>query len=381
MTPPLRENGRSSGDARGLPEGHETPVTIALDAMGGDQAPAQIVAGALAWLAGGSPDRLLLVGDEPVVREEVRRQGGSPDQLTFVHAPEQIGMGDAAAHSVRRKRRSSIAVCATLVKEGEAQALVSAGNTGAVVAASQLTLRRLPGVERPAIATLVPTEEDFCILLDVGANADCKPSHLVQFASMGSVYASCALGRREPRVGLLSIGEESSKGNELTQATHALLKQAEINFIGNVEGRDILGGGSDVVVCDGFTGNVLLKFSESIIELLSTMLRREIMRDLRSKLGAVILTPALKRFRKDLDYSEYGGAPLLGVNGVCIIAHGSSSPKAIKNAIRVAAAAVRHEVNQRIIDLLSAGAGAPAPVGKQTTPPGDVISAAGDGHE
>ncbi len=335
------------------------PVTIAVDALGGDDAPGQVVAGALARLRDRQSERLLLVGDEPAVRDEVLRAGGDPGEFGFVHAPERIEMGDAAATSVRRKKRSSIAVCAELVKQGEAQALVSAGNTGAVVAASQLKLGRLPGVERPAIATYVPTSQtNGCVLLDVGATADCKPSHLVQFAQMGAVYAQYILGRPSPRVGLLNIGEESTKGNELSQSTYQLLAGTPLHFVGNVEGRGIFGGAADVVVCDGFTGNVVLKFSESIVELLGTMLRREMTRDLRSKLGAVILGPAFRRFRKDLDYAEYGGAPLLGVDGVVIIAHGSSSPKAIKNALRVAGEFVSHRINERIVARI---ANQPAP--------------------
>ena len=329
-------------------------AVIAIDAMGGDRAPAQIIEGVLERCAESNRERLLLVGDQEAVRAQVTQLGGDPTRFEFVHAPESIGMGDAAAHSVRRKPKSSIAVCTRLVKEGRAHALVSAGNTGAVVAASQLTLRRLPGVERPAIATYVPTyDHSGCILLDVGATSDCKPSHLVQFARMGAVYARVILERAEPRVGLLNIGEESSKGNELTQASHALLKESDVRFLGNVEGRDIFSGATDVVVCDGFTGNVLLKFSESIIELIRNMLRREMTRDMRSKFGAVVLKPAFKRFRKDLDYAEYGGAPLLGVNGVCIIAHGSSSPKAIKNAIRMAAELVERRINEQIVSILA----------------------------
>jgi glycerol-3-phosphate acyltransferase PlsX len=380
-----RGNGRQPAQDQ-PPTGTPTaPVSIALDAMGGDHAPGQIVEGALAWHAESGRERLMLVGDEALVRAEVAKQGGAEDDFVFVHAPERIGMGEAAVHSVRRKRRSSIAVCADLVRSGEAQALVSAGNTGAVVATAQLTWRRLPGVERPAIATFVPTERGGCVLLDVGANADCKPSHLVQFAHMGVVYAHFILGRQEPRVGLLSIGEERSKGNELTQAAHVLLQESGLRFIGNVEGRDIFKGATDVVVCDGFTGNVLLKFSESIIELLTTMMRREVTRGLRSKLGALLVRPALRRVRKDLDYSEYGGAPLLGVNGVCIIAHGSSSPKAIKNAVRVSAEAVDQRINEMIVAALADREASPAhtPREEPTTSPesGAIAAPGGGGHE
>jgi glycerol-3-phosphate acyltransferase PlsX len=217
------------------------------------------------------------------------------------------------------------------------------------VAACQLRLRPLKAVDRPAIATWVPTRSGGCVLLDVGANSECKPYHMVQFAAMGAVYAEHILGRKEPRVGLLNIGEEASKGNELAQATYPLLaQQSGFQFVGNVEGRDIFRGAADVVVCDGFTGNVVLKFSESVVELLTMILRQEIHHDLRSKAGGFLLRPAFRRFRRQLDYAEYGGAPLLGINGVCIIAHGSSSPKAIKNAIRVAAEFVDHRINDLI---------------------------------
>jgi len=335
-----------------LPESRSPPpgaFTIAVDAMGGDRAPGVVIEGVLAYAREGGRGRLLLVGDERLIREELARLGAARGDYPIVHAPESVGMGEAAAASVRRKPNSSIAVCARLVKDGEADAVVSAGNTGAAVAACQLRLRPLPSVDRPAIATYVPTEKGGCVLLDVGANSDCKPIHLLQFAVMGSVYARTVLGKREPRVGLLNIGEESSKGNELMLAAHQLLSESPIAFVGNVEGRDIFGGAADVVVCDGFTGNVVLKFSESVVELLTTRLRREILRDMRSKLGGWMLRPAFKRFRREVDHAEYGGAPLLGVNGVCIIAHGSSSPKAIKNAIRVAGELVDHHLNELIV--------------------------------
>jgi glycerol-3-phosphate acyltransferase PlsX len=349
------------------PAGHPDPASpcaIAVDAMGGDRAPAVVVEGALAYLRDPGRASLILVGDEPVVRRELARLGADPAAFRLVHAPERVEMGEAAATSIRRKPNSSIAVCARLVKDGEAAALVSAGNTGAVVAASQLRLRPLPAVDRPAIATTVPTQHGGCVLLDVGANSDCKPIHLLQFAAMGAVLARGLLQRERPRVGLLSIGEESSKGNELVLATHELLARSTLDFIGNVEGRDIFRGAADVVVCDGFTGNVVLKFGESVVELLTSMLRREILRDTRSKLGAWILGPAFRRFRKQLDYAEYGGAPLLGVNGVVIIAHGSSSPKAIKNAIRVAG----EFVDRRMNELLVAALGKLEPAGARESP-------------
>jgi glycerol-3-phosphate acyltransferase PlsX len=329
--------------------GGTEPFVIAIDAMGGDHAPASVVEGALAYARGQGRGTLLLVGDQPAVERELTRISAPSGLFRLVHAPDTVGMGEAAAAAVRRKPNSSIAVCARLAKDGDAAAVVSAGNTGAAVAACQLRLRPLKAVDRPAIATWVPTRSGGCVLLDVGANSECKPYHMVQFAAMGAVYAEHILGRKEPRVGLLNIGEEASKGNELAQATYPLLaQQSGFQFVGNVEGRDIFRGAADVVVCDGFTGNVVLKFSESVVELLTMILRQEIHHDLRSKAGGFLLRPAFRRFRRQLDYAEYGGAPLLGINGVCIIAHGSSSPKAIKNAIRVAAEFVDHRINDLI---------------------------------
>jgi glycerol-3-phosphate acyltransferase PlsX len=328
--------------------GNSSP-TIAVDALGGDHAPEVVVEGAVAHAREGGRGRLLLVGDRSLVLAELHRLHADPGAFPIVHAPERVGMGEAAATSVRRKPNSSIAICARLVKEGKAQAVVSAGNTGAAVAASLVRMRPLPAVDRPAIATYVPTDQGGCVLLDVGANSECKPHHLLQFAVMGAVYARTILGKPEPRIGLLNIGEESSKGNELMLAAYDLLRSGPLNFVGNVEGRDIFGGAADVVVCDGFTGNVVLKFSESVVELLTSRLRREIHRDVRSQLGGWMLKPAFQRFKREVDHAEYGGAPLLGVNGVCIIAHGSSSPKAIKNAIRVAGELVDHHLNDRIV--------------------------------
>ena len=329
--------------------------TIAVDAMGGDHAPAAVIEGALAYARDSTRGRIVLVGDEPQIQHELERLGSNRDTFPIVHAPDAVGMGEAAATAVRRKPNSSIAVCARLAKDGEADAIVSAGNTGAAVAACQLRLRPLAQVDRPAIATWVPTRSGGCVLLDVGANSECKPNHMVQFAVMGAVYAEHILGKRDPRVGLLNIGEESTKGNELAQASYPLLaQQSGFHFVGNVEGRDIFRGAADVVVCDGFTGNVVLKFSESVVELLTMILREEIHHDLRSRAGGFLLKPAFRRFRRQLDYAEYGGAPLLGINGVCIIAHGSSSPKAIKNAIRVAGEFVDHHINDRIAEAVAA---------------------------
>ena len=325
-----------------------TAPRIAVDAMGGDDAPGIIVRGSLDALREKNACEVLLIGDQSAIESEIR--GAHSDGLSYkiVHAPEKVEMAEAAAVSVRKKRQSSIAVATRLQKSGEVDALVSAGNTGAVVAAALLGLGRLPHVSRPAIATVVPNSQGGCVLLDAGANADCKPEHLVQFGFMGAVYARRVLEKSDPRVGLLNIGEESSKGNELAQEAHKLLRKSCLNFIGNVEGRDVFRGTADVVVCDGFTGNVVLKFAESVNDHLTGALKREMKRDLKARLGAQLLKPALEKMKSALDYAEYGGAPLLGGNGICIICHGDSSRKAIKNAVLVAKRLVNQDLNSHI---------------------------------
>ncbi len=328
---------------------------IGVDAMGGDFAPRAEVDGAIQVLKE-MPGELevVLVGDRVRIEQELTRHPGWESlPLRITHAPERIEMGEAAAMAARRKKNSSLVVGMRLHREGSLDAFVSAGNTGAVAATSLFELRRLEGVDRPAIAALFPVpsnESGHAVMLDVGATADCRPQHLYQFAVMGSLFARHVMEVRRPRVGLLNIGEEPTKGNELAQGTHQLLAAAkeELNFIGNIEGRDIFRGTADVIVCDGFTGNVVLKTIESVASLLGMLLRRELKADLLSSLGALIAKPAFDRFRAQLHYDEYGGAPLLGVNGVVITAHGSSSPKAIKNAIRTAAISVRHQVNAQI---------------------------------
>lgn len=324
--------------------------------MGGDQAPAAIVQGA-ALAARTFKDELeiILVGEEPAIAPHLSASERVSLGIELVHSTETIGMSEAAPSAYRRKPGASISVAARLVKDGAADALVSAGNTGAVVTASLLCLGRVRGVDRPAIASIIPTRTGQCILLDVGANADTKPQHLVQFALMGKIYAELVQGIAQPRVGLLNIGEEASKGSELTQQAHKFLANGAVNihFIGNVEGRDVLTGEADVVVCDGFTGNVLLKFAESVIGLTTTLLRQELERSLLFKLAALLLKPAFQRLKNRMNYEEYGGAPLLGVNGAVIIAHGRSSPKAIMNAIRVAAMGARQRVDVRIGEELA----------------------------
>jgi len=311
-------------------------VRIALDAMGTDEAPGAEVLGAIQALEGSDGDvEIVLVGDEELVRAELEKQGGIPEGLHVRHAPDRVTAADAPASVIRRKPNSSIVVGLRMHKEGEAQAFVSAGSTGAVMATSLFTLRPLPGVDRPPVGAMLPTAKDLCLLLDAGANVGCKPHHLVQFAQLGSVYARDALARAEPRVGLLNIGEERGKGDELTIEAHELLAAARgINFIGNIEGRDIVRGDCDVIVCDGFVGNILLKFYESVAGYIVDLLRSE----LDSASDDAI---DLEHVFRVLDYAEYGGAPLLGLGGVSIICHGESPPKAIRNALAVAARAVR----------------------------------------
>ena len=327
-------------------------MRIAVDAMGGDRAPGVLVEGArLAMDEVGADVDILLVGREEALRPEIGAISSS-SRISIVEAPEVVEMGESALSALRKKRRSSIVMAMQLQKEDRADAAISAGNTGAAVACSLMTLGRLPGVNRPAIASLFPTEHGQCIVLDVGANAECKPINLFQFGVMGSLYVSHMLGIEHPRVGLMSIGEERSKGNELVVQAHNLLAESSLHFIGNVEGRDVLRGTADVVICDGFVGNVLLKFTESVIHLLTASLREKALSSLRRKLGALLLKPAFEEMKREMNYEEYGGAPLLGIDGITIICHGSSSPKAIANAIRVAERMARERINESIKEQL-----------------------------
>ncbi|MDD5435744.1 MAG: phosphate acyltransferase PlsX [Nitrospira sp.] len=311
-------------------------MNIALDAMGGDKSPSVEVEGAI-LAAKELNTEITLVGDEQLIRAELEKHKTANLPLSICHASQRIEMHDSPASALRRKKDSSIVVATNLVKEGKASAVVSAGNTGATMAAGFFILGLIEGVERPAIATILPTISGTAIMLDVGANVDCKPRHLYQFAIMGHVYASKVLQRENPKIGLLSIGEEDTKGNILTKETFRHLKDSPLNFIGNVEGRDVYSGNADVVVCDGFIGNVALKISEGVAETIGKLLKREIEKSFFGKIGYILLKSAFDSFKKKVDYAEYGGAPLLGVNGGCIICHGRSSPKAIKNAITMAA--------------------------------------------
>src|SRR5574341_305147 len=330
-------------------------VRIALDAMGGDRGSGVNVEGAVG-AAREFGAAVTLVGIEEELQRHLRQHDTRGLPLTIRHAPEVVEMGESPSTALRRKKQSSIRIGIELVKRGEADAFVSAGNTGAVMTTALVVLGALPGVERPAIAVVVPTLTSRAVLLDAGANAECKARHLVQFAIMGHVFARDILGVPRPRVGLLSIGEEESKGNELTrEAFKELGEEPSLNFLGNVEGRDVFGGTFDVIVCDGFTGNVALKISESVLDTLLHMLREEFGQDLRGKAGSLLLVPAFRRFKKRVDPSEYGGAPLLGVDGVCVIGHGRSMGKAIKHAIRAAGECAANKVVQHIREGIALG--------------------------
>jgi phosphate acyltransferase len=327
-------------------------MRVAVDAMGGDNAPAIEVEGAVA-AARELGIAVTLVGDEVRLRQELDRHDAAGLDITIHHASEVVGMHDSASDAVRKKRDSSVRVAFELVKEGKACAAVSAGNSGATMAAGMFVLKRIAGIERPAIAQIFPTLNGQTLVLDVGGNVDCKPIHLVQFAIMGQVYATHAMGIDNPRIGLLSNGEEESKGNELTRETNAMLRQTSLNYHGYVEGRDIFKGTVEVVICDGFVGNVVLKLSEGLAEAAGSMLRREIANDFIAKLGYLFVRGAFNRFKKIVDYAEYGGAPLIGINGVGMICHGGSNVKAIKNAIRFAHEYARHGVTEHIAEKLS----------------------------
>jgi phosphate acyltransferase len=308
-------------------------MKIALDAVGGDHGPAPCVEGAL-QAARECDVEVILVGDEATLKQECERQSAQDARLSIKHASQVVEMHESPAAVARKKRDSSIWVATELVKSGEAGAVVSPGNTGASMVASFFVLGLIKGVERPAIATSLPTLTGEAIMLDVGANVDCTAAHLEQFALMGNEYGKHLLGKPNPRVGLLSIGEEDSKGNEVTKEAFKLLKSSTMNFVGNVEGRDVYSGIADVVVCDGFIGNVALKISEGVAEMIKRLLLKEISGHFFGRLAYPLIAGPLANLKRKIDYAEFGGAPLLGVNGVTMICHGRSSAKAIKNAIR-----------------------------------------------
>lgn len=321
-------------------------MRIAVDAMGGDFGPKATVPGAL----GAAQDldvEVVLVGLESSIRRELDRHKPAPTRVTVIDAPEAIGMAEGLL-SFRKKKASSIRVAAQLVKDGRADALVSMGNTGAVVYISRDVLGALKGVDRPALALLVPTVERQTLLLDVGANANCQPHNLVQFALMGKIFMEAVAGVRDPRIGLMSIGEEKGKGNDLVKEAFDRLQVAPLSFVGNVEGKDLFSGAVDVVVSDGFTGNVALKTSEGVVQSVVSMARHEITKNIFAMLGFLLMKRHLKRLYKKIDYTEYGGAQLLGLDGVCIIGHGRSNPAAVRNAIARAREFVANRVQEKI---------------------------------
>ena len=326
-------------------------MKVVLDAMGGDYAPQVTVEGALQAARDFGFD-IVLVGDKNVINRELKKYKDekSKKNISIVHASETVEMGESPTTAIRRKRDSSIAVAVNLLKEKKADALVSAGNTGAAVAAVILNLGLLPQIKRPGIAIVIPTLKGVSLIIDVGANIDPKPEHLLQYAIMADIYSRYILKKDNPKIGLLNIGEEASKGTELIKETYKLLSsQPGLNFIGNIEGKDMFSGKSDCIVCDGFIGNIGLKICESIAETMVAFFKKELGRNWLVRLGAGLCSPAFTALQKEVDYSECGGAPLLGVDGNCIIAHGGSNTKAIRNAIKVAKEFVDYKINQHIV--------------------------------
>ena len=327
-------------------------MPIAVDAMGGDFAPQCAVEGAVSAAVKDGAE-VLLVGDRARIEAELARLGKRPRGIEIVHAEEVVGMDEPAITPIRKKRRSSIRICAELVKEGRAQAMVTAGNTGAAMISAKMVIGTVAGVDRPALAAVLPNSQGRTVLLDVGANVGTKAHHLREFAVMGHFYAQELIGTPSPRIGLMSIGEEEGKGTDLTREVFKVLKNTGLNFVGNVEGRDVFNGSVDVIVCDGFVGNVILKSAEAVAEMVGKMLREEIERGIRTRVGYLFAKPAFDAFRKRTDYSEFGAAPLLGVNGGCFIGHGRSNAHAIQNAIRRATEFSAARLDQKIRDKIA----------------------------
>lgn len=342
-------------------------MRIALDAMGGDYAPAVTIEGAIETVNNTEDIDIILVGDESTLVRELEHKRFPRNRLIVKHASQIVRMDESASSALRRKKDSSIRKGLELVKSGEADGFVSAGHSGVVMATALIVLGVSDGVDRPAIATIMPTLKSPFVLIDAGANLRCKPENLFQFALMGSTYCKFILAREHPKVALVSTGEEDTKGNELIKETFKMLKDADLNFIGNIDGKDIFTGDADVLVCDGFTGNVILKTSEGLADALIRMLKREVAALTTGKLGYLLLKPALRNFKKKTDYDEYGGAPLLGIRGTCIISHGRSTAKAVKNAIRVAADFSQKKVYDIISSAIARDIPSPerSPVGKK----------------
>lgn len=330
-------------------------MKIIVDAMGGDYAPSVVIAGAVAAAKEYSEIEIVLIGDEIGINTLIKKSKFSGTNISVYPAEEVIAMSESAASSVRKKKRSSIVLGLNLVKNAEGDAFVSAGNTGAVVCAATLGLGMLPGIERPGIALVTPTIKDISLIIDVGANIDPKPIQLLQYGIMAEAYFRYILKRSNPTVGLLNIGEEEVKGTDFIRETHDLLQKSNLNFTGNIEAKDLFSGKCDIIICDGFVGNIALKVTESVAETMQVFLKRYLLSNFLGKLGLVFLSPNFSRFKRELDYAEYGGALLLGVNGVVIIGHGRSNAKAIKNAIRVAKEEVERKFNEKILEALGRG--------------------------
>lgn len=326
-------------------------MKIVVDAMGGDYAPRVVVEGAIAAVKEYNVD-VILVGDKAQIEPVLAKYKYRGNNISIHHATEAIEMCEPAANAVRRKRDSSIVVGINLVKEAKADAFFSAGNTGAVVCAATLGLRLILGVERPGIAIVTPNLKDISLIIDVGANISPKPIHLLHYGIMGDAYLRYILNRDNPRVGILNIGEEEGKGTEFIKETRELLEKSNLNFIGNVEGKDLFSGKCEVILCDGFAGNIALKVSESAVEAMQVFLKRHLLSSILGKIGLIFMIPSLKRLKKELDYAEYGGAPLLGIDGVVIIGHGRSNARAIKNAIRVAKEEVERQFTAKIKEAI-----------------------------
>lgn len=342
-------------------------MRIALDAMGGDRGPADIVAGAVQAVAEADL-QITLFGDEKELNAILQRSGPyDSKRIEIVHTTEVVGMSESPMEAIRRKRDSSIVVACNRLKAGEVDAVVSAGNSGATMAASLRAMGRIKGIARPGIASVLPTLKNPVVMMDVGANVDCRPKHLLQFGLMATAFAEGIIGNKRPRVGVLSIGTEQGKGNSLVRKADQLFRDSTLNYIGNVEGSDIFKGDVDIIVCDGFIGNVALKTSEGLAEAMTTMLRDEINNSLIAQLGYLLTRRVFAKFKKRIDYAEYGGAPLLGLKGTSIVCHGRSNPRAIKNAIRVAAETVQNKVNERIEELMADFTASP----EDATAPGD----------
>ena len=327
------------------------PIKIAVDAMGGDAAPSVAVQGAV-MAAKDLAIPLILVGNQDLIRRELAGLTYNPDLISIHHCTQVAGMGESPIEVIRKKKDASIRVAIDLVKSGAVHGVVSAGNSGATMAIAVVVLGKLPGVERPALGAIMPSNHPPTLLIDVGANVDCTAYQLVQFAIMAETMARYVMKRPNPRVGLLSIGEEELKGNDLVRLTAEGLRKIPFNFIGNVEGRDLFSGKVDVIVCDGFVGNICLKLSEGLADAIGAMLKEELSLGFGSRIGYLLMKPAFRNFQKKVDYAEYGGIPLLGVNGVVVIGHGASGPRAVMNAIRVAKEAIRNRINDHVLEGL-----------------------------